>query len=123
MVVVSIAVLAACRSANGGAPINPETSVRHTLSAADLEGTPFASMLEAVQTLRGEWLRQRGPNSFNFDVDVIVYLDGNRLGGRGALRTIPTAGVTTVRFMSPPEAQSYFGLSHPNGAILVSTKL
>lgn len=116
--------IAACKSAGTDGPeMVPQTGTRHTLSAADLEGTPFPSLLEAVQTLRGEWLRNRGPNSLNFDVDVVVYLDGNRLGGRGALRTIPTLGVTLVRFLSPPEAQSHFGLSHPNGAILVSTKL
>jgi hypothetical protein len=120
LVVLSVV---ACKSAGTTPPVSAQGSSRQTLSLAELQGAAYPSLLEAVQALRGEWLHRRGPASFNFDRDVVIYLDGNRLGGPGALRTIPTTTVVEVRYMNPPEAQSYFGLNHPHGAILVLTKI
>ncbi|HJR41833.1 MAG TPA: hypothetical protein VJ812_07045 [Gemmatimonadaceae bacterium] len=114
---------AACKSTGAMPAIAAQGSSRQTISVAELEGAAYPSLLEAVQALRGEWLRSRGPASVNFDRGVVIYLDGNRLGGPGMLRGIPTTTVVEVRFMNPPEAQSYFGLNHPHGAILVITKI
>lgn len=96
---------------------------RQELTASELAGTPYPSLLEAITSLRGEWLHKRGPTSFNAERDIVVYLDGNRIGGPDALRAIQTSTVVTVRFLPSTEAQQRFGLNHPYGAILVETKL
>jgi hypothetical protein len=121
---LGLALLLACsacwmRSKSG----NEQHGSRQELTASELAGTPYPSLLEAIESLRGEWLHKRGPTSFNAERDIVVYLDGNRIGGPGALRTIQTATVVTARFLPATEAQQRFGLNHPYGAILVETKL
>jgi hypothetical protein len=113
---------AACASHHGSSRVVEAGSARHVLYASELSGTPYPSLLEAIQALRGEWLHKRGPTSLNVERDVVIYLDGNRLGGPSKLREISTMLVISVRYLAAPEAQSYFGLSHPYGAIVVTTK-
>lgn len=88
----------------------------------------YAEILEATQTnlydlLRAHrplWLNTRGAER-SAGADVMVYLDGNRLGGRNELRSIPTAIVTEVRYLDAREATTRLGAEHGNGAILIST--
>jgi hypothetical protein len=122
LAVAGLVLFAACASQGSGAPMQDVGSSRYSLTAEELSGTPYPSLLEAIQALRGEWLRKRGPMSFNNEGNVVVYLDGNRLGQPGTLRSISTAIVIHVRYLNPPEAQGRFGMNHPYGAILVITK-
>ncbi len=109
----------ACTSLGGGAPAQGITSTRASLTAEEMNETRYPSLLEAIQALRGEWLRRRGSSSEGY---VVIYLDGTRLGPPGTLRDISTATVVYVTYLTPPEAQNRFGLNHPYGAIHVVTK-
>jgi len=92
------------------------------------ETVAFEEILEAKQTNvydlirahRPLWLHTRGA-ARSAGADVMVYLDGSRLGGSGELRDIPTAIVTGIQFMDAREATTRWGANHGNGAILVST--
>lgn len=125
MTAALLAGLAACASSSRQIPDEdvaagtPTTrSSRDFLTVEELESSPWPTLFEAIGALRGSWLRTRGPSNSG----VIVYLDGNRLGGVETLRTITTSVVTSAHFLTAPEAQARFGINHPDGAIVVVTR-
>lgn len=127
LALVAPLLLGACAPLHAYSPpaLSPPTSpasAAASLGAADLEGRTDPSLYEAILELRGSWLHPHGPVSITRGRDIIVYLDGDRLGGPDALRTIPVFSVISARRLSPPEAQALFGLNHPQGAITVSTR-
>lgn len=104
-----------------------------TQQVASRNGNPrmivdYAEITSAHQTnvydlLRGHrplWLHTRGASSTS-GADVMVYLDGNRLGGMAEMRGIPTSIVTEIRHMDAREATTRWGAGHGNGAIMIST--
>jgi hypothetical protein len=94
---------------------------------------------EVVQKLRPAMLSQRQIASANghgglardappikgTDVaagQVVVYMDGTRLGDVEQLRGITAASIATLRYYSASEAQVKWGSNHPAGAIEVISK-
>ncbi len=75
-----------------------------------------------VRSLRPDWLRKRGERGGGAGADIVVYLDGMRVGGPGFLQQIPAQDVKTIRHLSGPEADTRFGRGHQYGAILVSSR-
>jgi hypothetical protein len=56
---------------------------------------------------------------------VLVYVDGQRMGGIDALRTITTAAVMSMEFLSPTRAAtvlSDMGSNATTAVIMVNTK-
>lgn len=82
-----------------------------------------SNAFDLVRQMRPTWLRVRGPNSINSNQTVTIYLDGVRMGGVESLYSIPVMTVEQMRFLSPPEAQSRFGLNNTAGAIAVTTRV
>lgn len=90
----------------------------------EIEQSGEMNAYDLVARLRPFWLTKRGQNSIlpDMEVDVAVYLDGlARLGGRTALRDLPTSMISEVRFLDAAAANYRFGQGHPHGAIVVST--
>jgi hypothetical protein len=56
------------------------------------------------------------------DVGILVYIDRQRYGQVTALREIPIAQVAEIRFLTASEANSEFGMGHPDGLIQIVTK-
>lgn len=98
----------------------PPDPTRTTVGYAEILEATQTNLYDLVRAHRPLWLHTRGTGR-TVGADVIVYLDGNRLGGRNELRTIPTAIVTEIRFMDARMATTRLGADHGNGAILVST--
>lgn len=122
---VLLVALGACASAS--APSREGSRVRsgdrNLLTAAQLDCSHWPNMYDAITAIRGAWLlNKRGPVSLSNPGDLLVYLDRNRLGGRETLRGIPCNMVETARYLSSPEAQSQFGLDHPFGAIVITSR-
>jgi len=53
---------------------------------------------------------------------VVVYMDGTRLGDVEQLRGITASSIATLRYYSASEAQVKWGSNHPAGAIEVISK-
>ncbi|HEY7236385.1 MAG TPA: hypothetical protein VH539_19650 [Gemmatimonadaceae bacterium] len=81
----------------------------------------YTNPYDVIAALRANWLESRGPNSFQSPTKVQVYLDGVRVGGVEALRTIDLRPVTYIRFFDGVAATARWGLDHGAGAIYVST--
>lgn len=114
-----VPVLSACASS---------PSPRATTSAdpnviVEAELAPYAEqpVLQAVQRLRPQFLRSRGPSSINrTEVDVlVVYLGATRMGSIEALNQIRTADVREIRYLGPSEASQRYGLNHSSGALVL----
>jgi hypothetical protein len=87
-----------------------------------IESTKEPNTYNLVRNLRPDWLRKRGVRGGGAGADVVVYLDGMRVGDPGYLQQIPTQDVKTIRHLSGPEADTRFGRGHEYGAILVSSR-
>lgn len=81
----------------------------------------FSSAYDLIQKLRPIWLRKRGQTSFTQEGDIVVYLDGTRLGDREALRSLRTESLETLQYMDARRATNRYGAGHVNGAILIVT--
>lgn len=111
--------LAACAS-NGQSP-NPVGGRPDLLTEEQIRSQSYHTAYEAVASLRPQWLRTRGVDSFRAPTQVQVYLDNMRLGGVNALQQIPTVAVYWIRWYDGLDATARWGLDHGQGAIFVST--
>jgi len=132
---------AACASSSpaaasaGGGP-KPSATL---ITADEIAKLNVLNGYEAVQKLRPAMLSQRqvasahgqggvaadAPPIKGTDVEsgqVVVYMDGTRLGGVEQLRGITASSIATVRYYSASEAQLKWGSNHPGGAIEVVSK-
>ena len=116
--VLAIALLVSgCASAAaGGAGRN-----MNVLSRADIERSNQMNALDIVRSERPQWLFRRGARTVSGESDIVIYLDGTRLGGPEMLAEIPAINVDRMRFYSEREAQFRWGVGHLHGAIEVIT--
>ena len=96
---------------------------RTALAVESLKPHGTRTLYEVIRLERPQWLSARGPTSLSVQPgdEVIVYLNGAKLGGVEHLRDITANLVASVRFLTGPEAQSRFGMDHQSGAILITT--
>ncbi len=116
-----LVLLSACAASSSPASA-PAPGDRNTLTEAELSSGDFANAYEAVETLRPNWLRTRGVDSFGDHTEVQVYMGNSRLGGVETLRTIELMGIVYIRYFDGLEASARWGLNHGEGAILVSMR-
>lgn len=115
----AIALLAGCASAGGSGSSGGN---RNVLTAEELRTETAQTLEDAIRQQRPQWLQIRGVTSMNNQGDIVVYQDGNRMGGREVLRGIPVTVVESVRFLSAGEATTRYGTGHAHGAIVVVTR-
>ncbi len=96
------------------------TSVdRNRLSGDELAATNSQMVYEAVELLRPEWLRGRGPVSLTdaSEARPNVYVNGSRMGDLDYLREVYVTDVAELRYWTPGEAGARFGMGNPRGVI------
>jgi len=108
----------ACAGAGGGRAPRADYSV---LTQEQLAEQHFENLFEAVQTLRSNWLNDRGPDSFVTPSRIWVYLDNTRVGGVQSLAQISTRYVSSVQKLNGVDATARWGIGHGAGAISVMT--
>src|SRR4051794_27540192 len=97
-------------------PGQPRSSSSYTMiTKDDLAKTHFATLYEAVEGLRRNWLQGRGPDSFNSPTQVKVYLDNAMLGGVDALRNIAPISVSYLQYFDGISATTRWGTDHGAG--------
>jgi len=89
--------LTACGTGQPGSPRpNPDQITR-----VEIDEAGPSNLYTLVQNLRPIWLRERGATSFTDEIDVVVYLDGTRMGERESLRGIHSSNVETLSSTVP----------------------
>ena len=91
------------------------------LTQDDLVDHQYENVLEAVQTLRSNWLNDRGPDSFASPSHIWVYVDNTKVGDIQSLAAISTRYVSSVRKVNGIDATARWGIGHSAGVISVMT--
>jgi hypothetical protein len=125
VMLATIALTMGCASSHPtGATLNP-----NLISTEEISGTSASNAYDLIQRLRPNYLRTRGavhgtPNGTNKieAVDLVVYLNENRLGGSDQLRQIATSEIREIRYYSASEATTKWGTGHSAGAIQVMSR-
>ncbi|HEY4305219.1 MAG TPA: hypothetical protein VGM82_12160 [Gemmatimonadaceae bacterium] len=94
---------------------------RSVITRDEMLAGHYATVYDAVAATRSMWLQPRGPDSFLLPTVVWVYVDGVRLGGIDAMKTMQPQLVNTVRFYDGAAATSRWGVDHGAGVIHIST--
>lgn len=148
--VAALAGCASAPKQSAGAPPSAAQSSRYVLTAGDIVGTRAETLYDAVLKLRPEFIHGRGEHTRPETITVvggppggtgaggssagateavsppvpalIVYKDGDRIGGVDEMRHILPSQVAEVRYMPGPEAMVKFGTQHAGGVILITSK-
>jgi hypothetical protein len=119
--------LAACASAGGGA--SGKTQNPSVISQEEIEASSASNAFEVIQRLRPSFLRARGavhgtPGAANAmeNVDLVVYLNENRLGGSDQLRQVAVSDIREIRYFNSSEATTKWGTGHSAGAIQIVSR-
>ncbi|HEX2191364.1 MAG TPA: hypothetical protein VHG51_20805 [Longimicrobiaceae bacterium] len=118
--VLALALCAACASGRGADGAAPRTD-RNLITREQIVEHGYRNAHEAVSALRPAWMVPRGTDSFVGPTEVLVYQDGSRVGGVGALRWIPTTDIRFIRYYDGVAATARWGLDHGQGVIFVSS--
>jgi hypothetical protein len=110
--------LVACASG----PTDGVSRARDLITAGEIAETEALSARRAIEILRPQWLRSRGPMRIDDPTPVYpsVFVDGSFMGDLDYLRTIHVRDVLEIRFWSPGDAAVRYGMGHPRGIIEVS---
>jgi hypothetical protein len=117
-----VLLLAGCAAGPARQPVS--VTDRNLLTADEMSAAGYTDAYRAVQSLRPQWLRIRGPTSFSQpEVTIKVYLDESLMGGPEQLERITINSISSIRFLDANEATQRWGFDHVNGAILVLTRI
>ena len=111
---------AAC-AANQPSDGAPRSVDRNVLTQQEMLDQHFVSAYDAVEALRSQWLRARGPDSFKSPSEVWVYQDNVKLGNVETLRSVAVNSIVAIRRLSPNEATARWGVGHAAGVIHIQT--
>jgi hypothetical protein len=115
---VLVTLLLACSAPS--ASRGPSRYDSRILSGADLRHPVATNAYDLLRIRRPQFLRFGGPAG----VDArVVYIDGMRAGRIEDLKLVSTSIVNEIRLLSAPEASFRYGLDHPAGAIVVTTRI
>jgi hypothetical protein len=100
------------------------------ITEEEIRASRAANAFELVQALHADWLRKRSSTtalrasgvSRSGSDDIVVYLDGQRLGYLDTMRAIQATDLSSVRRLSAGDAQQRYGDGHPNGVIELVTR-
>jgi hypothetical protein len=121
--VIGMAMLLGACATSGGTASGAVGRDRTMLTSENLRPHAKRTLYEVITMERPQWLVKRGVAGLdvNDPGDIVVYRDGQRMGGPEHLRDVTADVVTSVQFLSGPEAQTRFGMNHQYGAIIITT--
>jgi hypothetical protein len=96
---------------------------RMVITAEQIREISATDALEAVRTLRPEWLIQRGQSAL-YDPEgdnIRAYLDEMEIGGVAALAEVSSRIIASIRFIDAARATARWGTGHTQGVIQVIT--
>lgn len=103
---------------------------QNVISSEEITASSATTAYEVIQKLRPNFLRTRGAvhgapvgGTNNIEmVDLVVYLNENRLGGSEQLRQISTTDIREIRYYGASEATTKWGTGHSAGAIQIVSR-
>jgi hypothetical protein len=122
MMAVLIVVLDACATSRTASSDAAPTSRRDIITREEIQKAQWPNAHELVRNLRPQWLQLRGRDTINGEPGVVqVVMDGVRVGGIEALRTLPLGGIAYLQYFDAITASQRWGTGFGQGAIFVSS--
>jgi hypothetical protein len=122
VLLVLLAAAAGCAAAGTARPVEADWQV---ITSEEIRSSGARDAYEVVERLRPLWLRSRGARSSgHLDTEILVYLNGSRMGGPDALRSISMELIGSIRYLDGPRATAELpgiGSRHVEGAIVITT--
>jgi hypothetical protein len=112
-----IVLVSGCASAGAGKRVTS----RDLIQREEITSHWAANAFDLIQSLRPQWLWIRDEIGIGRANDIVVYLDGARLGGRESLRGVSIMNLQALRFFNATAANLRFGAGHSYGVIQLST--
>ena len=121
---VTLAILAAAACASSGQHPGTSGGDPNVISAEELREATVTDLLSLIQLRRPQWLNRNRSLSFNDpgSFALVVYMDNAPYGTSDVLRTVLVRSLLEVRYFSPSEAESRFGVGNSNGVIQLITR-
>ena len=125
MVCFAVAALcagAACASGATGKSARPRQRA-DLITAEEMQHRQSANAYDLIQAMRGTWLHIRGRDTIlGQQGEIVVMLDGVRLGGIEALRQVPVMGLASIQYYNPIDASARWGMGHGHGVIALTSR-
>jgi hypothetical protein len=118
---LALIVVLSCVACAGRQKSSRTNTNQNVLTGEQLIEAHFQNPRDALEALRPNWLKPRGPDSVNTPSEVVVYFDNIRLGGVETLRTIDLHNVRYIQHFDGLAATARYGVGHSAGVILVAT--
>jgi hypothetical protein len=124
-ILLTLNVLVACSS--NKPRTNVQSSSSDYVTSVEIAAVSATNAYDLINRLRPRWLRTQAPGSIGAGVRsqvIAVYLDGVRLGGLDALRSVSTAGVVSMQYYDATRAATILrdpGSEPIAGAIVIKT--
>lgn len=112
----------ACSGGASGTPARPRPRA-DLITADDMQHRQSSNAYDLIRELRSTWLHVRGRDSISGDEgEIVVMLDGVRLGGVESLRQVPVMGLASIRYYSPIDASARWGMGYGDGVIALTSR-
>jgi hypothetical protein len=122
-------VTACASSGAGNTSTSPKPTSRDKVTKDEITGTPASTAYDLVYHLRPDWLRARGTASMVGGSEgsgaPLVYLDGVKMGGLDALKSISSREIQSMEWIPGAKAElvlSDVGSRAIVGAIALKTR-
>ena len=125
--------------ATAGAQDKPKSlHNRNKIEADEIRAQTPGSVHQLIQSRRPHWLATRGLGTMqtratldpvgeattaSLSPEIIVYVDGSRVGSQSVLRSIQTDEVDSLEYLNAQDATTRYGTGHPYGAILIRRRV
>lgn len=119
-ILASLMVAGSCVSGSAGGGPERSSGDANVLTRVEIDRGQWADAYDLVSSLRPNWLRTRGLDSFENPGHVQVYVDGIRLGDVQLLRTLSTTAMDRLEWIDPVSAAGRWGLNHAHGVIYIT---
>ena len=120
LIVVSLCA-AACSGSNSSTTPGVRYD-RYVITEQEIGETTAATAYELIQMKRPEFFRPQVPRVSGGVAIPLVYVNGNKYGIPDDLLKLSADVIKEVRYLKPVDANLVYGIGHPGGAILVTTK-
>ncbi|HKJ92352.1 MAG TPA: hypothetical protein VJ957_04245 [Longimicrobiales bacterium] len=118
---LAVALVGSCASAGANGASGPKRSSDVITQEEIQQATGLSTAYDAVQRLRPQFLRLRGPGTITGSEGLVVFVDGMQQGGIEELRRIDISQVKQIRYVNARDATTKYGTGMSQGVIEVTT--
>jgi hypothetical protein len=128
VIVFTLSSAIGCASSGATTGTSQKASSRDKVTSEEIVTVPGTTAYDLVYKLRPDWLRSRGTATMvggSQNQGTLVYLDGVKMGGLDALRTINSRGINSIEWVPGNKAAmvlSDVGSAAIVGAIVLTTR-